>query len=446
MKDMPVQPARSRNRSLPNTKLRSDVAPHKKDFRAFLTESDFGNVKSILVTANTGEVTVKILCEWLSRHSAKIPSNITVPLQILLRSPHVSDKKRADSTQRTVKQIQTLAVNDSRFDVQVRYYASVCPLRATILENSDGTYCGYLSFVDWGPGVNPNQRDAAYEHAFARRKVVENDAMLSVFLSWFRHFWGRHQVHTLIFDFDDTLFLTTAAQIYGWIRAIERSLETKQITEQQLAAEVRISLREGNANDLFTDIFFEEQEEDRILRRLVADELSSEAREFIRRERVSARERETLRTAMPIPNIIADLQTLSNQYQLVIVSATSDELIREVLDKHRLSGRFSYIFGRDSPLRNWHSIEKKAQNFIKISTMLGIPLERMIFIGDSDADYRAAKQLGLWFIENRFNAGRYGRASLIRELKDQEILHLSSRSGPGDLAAVIRKIDTQLQQ
>jgi hypothetical protein len=50
------------------------------------------------------------------------------------------------------------------------------------------------------------------------------------------------------------------------------------------------------------------------------------------------------------------------------------------------------------------------------------------------------------FIENRFNAGRYGRPSLIRERESQDWWVLSSNSGPGDLRAIVREIEAQVDQ
>jgi phosphoglycolate phosphatase-like HAD superfamily hydrolase len=420
------------------------VGVYEQDYRTFISSLNFRGVTKILVIANTGEVTVKMLREWLTRHVSALPPRQRIKLEILLRSPHISDKKRFDSITRTIKEIHNFSAANRQFDTEVRYYASVCPLRATIFEYADNKYSGHLSFSDWGPGANLNQRDAAHEHAFTKLRVKDTEPLLSVFLSWFRHFWGYNKIHTLIFDFDDTLFFTTAAQVHGWIRGIERALETNVITLEQLADDVEKALRSTQADSVFTDIFFEEQEEARILRRLTKIDLSTDAIRSIRQERVIAREKETLRDAMQIPNVISEVQALSTNHQLVIVSATSDELIRRVLEKHSLLHLFSYIFGRDSPLRSWNSVETKAQNFIKISTMLGIPLERMIFVGDSDADYRAAKQLGMPFIENRFNAGRYGRPSLIREKESQDWWVLSSNSGPGDLSAIVREIEAQV--
>jgi phosphoglycolate phosphatase-like HAD superfamily hydrolase len=429
----------------PPPKIGASLAPYERDYRTFLSESDFSRIKKILVIANTGEVTVKNLREWLIRHSSVIHADGTIHLHLLLRSPHISDKKRAESIERTTEDILTFATTESRFAVQVRHYASVCPLRATLLEHTDQTYSGYLSFVDWGPGPSLNQRDTAHEHAFQRRNVTANDPFLSVFLSWFRHFWGINFIHTLIFDFDDTLVLTTAAQVHGWIRAIERALETGRLAPNQLKDNARNALEEGCAEKVFADIFLEEQEEDRILAQLVNTRLSSDVFEFIRDERTKAREKETVRTAELIPNVARELSILSKRYQLVIVSATRDGLIRQVLRDQQLSGLFPYIFGRDSPLRTWSSVEKKAQNFIKISTMLGVPLERMVFVGDSDADFRAASQLGMPFIENGFNAARYERRSLIRQSMPRGLWRLSADARPGDLAALIGQIEEHVR-
>src|SRR5262249_18097709 len=89
-------------------------------------------------------------------------------------------------------------------------------------------------------------------------------------------------------------------------------------------------------------------------------------------------------------------------------------MVHRVLLKHDI-GSFSYVYGRNPSRKNqeWREVEAKSQLFVRLSSMLGIPLERMIFVGDSDSDYRAATQLGIPFIENTFNANMCNRSSLV---------------------------------
>jgi phosphoglycolate phosphatase-like HAD superfamily hydrolase len=154
--------------------------------------------------------------------------------------------------------------------------------------------------------------------------------------------------------------------------------------------------------------------------------------------RLVFRQEKTLSSAAPIVEITQYLEEMRKKYQLIIVSATSEQYIIPVLRRYKLDV-FSYIFGKDLNHR-WVDAEGKTPAFIRASTMTGIPLSRMCFIGDSDADFRAARQLGLKFIENRINANKYNLPSLIdsREPSDEEIF--IDRSSGNDLRSVIDRV------
>src|SRR5262249_36239328 len=136
----------------------------------------------------------------------------------------------------------------------------------------------------------------------------------------------------------------------------------------------------------------------------------------LKQERWPIREQETYAFAQPVPNLSPpELRRLGEEYALVIVSATSDKLIHDVLRKWELQGLFPYVVGRDAPRHDWLDMEVKTQNLLRVANILSVPLPRIAFVGDSDADYRSARQLGIRFIENRFNADFYSKPSLIRD-------------------------------
>jgi FMN phosphatase YigB (HAD superfamily) len=72
-------------------------------------------------------------------------------------------------------------------------------------------------------------------------------------------------------------------------------------------------------------------------------------------------------------------------------------------------------------------MENKTQQFLRVSNMTGVPLERMVFIGDSDAHYRSPAQLGIHFVENRYNAIRHDVGSLVKSLDPEGRPFLSAR-------------------
>jgi hypothetical protein len=49
----------------------------------------------------------------------------------------------------------------------------------------------------------------------------------------------------------------------------------------------------------------------------------------------------------------------------------------------------------------------------KLSELTGTPLSRMVYVGDSEIDYKACEHLRLSFIESREGASKLGYTSLI---------------------------------
>jgi phosphoglycolate phosphatase-like HAD superfamily hydrolase len=314
-----------------------------------------------------------------------------------------------------------------------------------MLEHSDYRYSAYLSFYDWPLIKGLNQRGAASRKALRFERVAPTESLLEIFLSWFNHLWGTHRIHTILFDFDDTLFLTTECQVDAWVEALRSAVGGKTFAARDLAPEIRRSIdRRGDIAQKMTRIFIEEQQEESILRRLFSTLPALDKLNMLRRHRVRVREELTVQRAVPIKEVIDDVRILSSEYQLAIVSATSEILVRRVLDKYELSGLFAYILGREVPRHQWRDMESKTQQFLRVSSFTGVPLERMLFVGDSDADHKSAAQLGLHFLENRQNAIRLGLNSLIKSLDPEG--HPFLTGGPGELIAAVKEIDAKVDK
>lgn len=104
---------------------------------------------------------------------------------------------------------------------------------------------------------------------------------------------------------------------------------------------------------------------------------------------------------------------------------------------------FSHIFGRNSERHDpvWREVRTKSRMFLRLSAMLGIPLDRMVFVGDSDADYQAANQVDLSYIENQCNAIDYGMPgnTLIKEPNANRDTITGKK--PGELIKIIKEIE-----
>jgi phosphoglycolate phosphatase-like HAD superfamily hydrolase len=402
---------------------------------AFLEMCDLKTVVGIDIMAITGEITIRQICETLERTPGR--RSIDLKARILLRADSSSDSRRILRRGETRAALDRVRQSIDGLKYEIRHYSSVSPLRAVMLNHDDGTHSAHLSFYDWHADDVMTGRESSTPWCHLREHVGSNDKLLSLYRSWFLQFWGKHRIHTLIFDFDDTLFQTTEIQVDAWVTALETALSTGLIKWEELTDEVGGAATDtGHLHATMRTIFLDEQEELRIADRVFRQPLGAERFEFLRGKRLKARDAATVADATPISSITDHLRQLKEEYQLVIVSATSEHTIQKVLGKHDLNF-FSYIFGKEA-LHSWKDIESKTPTFIRASNMLGIPLDRMAFIGDSDADFRTARQLGLKFIESRANANRFGRSTLIRSRAPEDDDFVIGADGAGLIEAIAR--------
>ena len=400
----------------------------------FVEDLDVRDIKTIRVFATTGTATVRSLRQSLDSLAATDPA-APLDVQILLSSAYISDGGRAAGIDQTRIELARFANDRPNLAINVRTYASVATFRGVMVEHRDGTHSARLGYYYWGEHQGGRSRADSHNTPLAR--VSAEHPLLRVYLSWFRHLWGSHRVNTLIFDFDDTLFATTDSQVGGWMHAAEMA------AREGIATLTPKVIKDRRVNhSAILKVFLEKQSEEAIFREIFGGALSVAAKEAIRASRVAERERRSERDAKPIRPVLNDIDDLRAEYRVIIASATSEQLIRRVLAKHRIRP-FSYLFGRSARQPGWRDIETKAQLFVRLSSMLGIPLDRMIFIGDSDADYRAAVQLGMSFIENTYNADEHGCGTLIK--KPQGRHYRISGQQPGELKACIAQIERELQ-
>ena len=81
---------------------------------------------------------------------------------------------------------------------------------------------------------------------------------------------------------------------------------------------------------------------------------------------------------------------------------------------------FLYIFGKREPVSGWESVARKARLLHKMESVIGVPFERMVYIGDNNGDFLAAKDIGIDFIEARIiPPGVVSRPSLIASTEDR---------------------------
>lgn len=419
-----------------------DESLSRSDLFDFVGRQKLASVERFMIIAITGESTVKDFLNALEEQMSR--QGVSIECQILLRSPYSTDHKRSAAITRTKEALRGFGARYPNFRFAIRTYSSSSPLHAIMCEHRDGTFSGCVSNYLWR-SLNARETISTRKPRI-RERARENDAILEVYLSWFLHFWGRSKIHTILLDFDDTLFLTTRAQVGAWIHSLTQALDNGLLKKNQLIPELAKALRsKAGADALMTNIFLDHQDEERIVANIFKG-VPSRSLGPIRTQRTRKRIELTRTAAEPIKGMITDLLELRSRYQLVIVSATTETLINDILNAHNL-GIFSYVIGREAlRQQRWQFIENKAQHFIRVSNMLGIPLERMIFVGDSDSDFRAAQQLGLNYIENRHNAARFGRKSLITSTLTPTSYFISKDAEAGELRKQVARIEADIAE
>ena len=365
------------------------------------------SIKRIDILAHVG---VEHVVDISNKLGQLKPQKEKVQINLLIRHPTVESKSR-------FKRLETIRtfVDKHKFDFNVRTYSAPPSFRCLFAEyvGTTANRQNLIAFYKWTPLKSTK--------AFGKYRLYgDNHEFAIAGKDLFQHYWGKSNLHTIVFDFDDTLVDTTSIQVDAWIQTIakkeweqhlkEAIKKNLQQTEKIQKDMTRIFLEKQLARDIFETIFetegdldYDEFNEARYTKRA---ELTEERVDFY-------------------PSAINTLKKLSERYQMVIVSSTSEELILRVLEKYRITNLFSFIFGKESPSFEWNeSILDKSRQYIKISNMLGIPLERMIVVGDSNNDYKSASLLGITFIEARMNAAKHGLRTLIN-LEDGERLEFS---------------------
>lgn len=356
-------------------------------------------VKSVKAVLHTGQVSVRALGKVLN--ATNVASS---RVRVLVRTPGYEDYWRSNAIRRSVDDIRD-------FGFGYTFYSAPPFVHGFLIEYEDGSHDHFYSFYLHTDSGRTQIDDAAYVD-IGRSK----GSFYKVFTSWFEYHWGKsnRKVHTIVFDFDDTIADTGFIQVEAWSEAL------KQLPTQRkalLVDDVSKALKDDTLFDLVRARFERHQTASEIVDSLFQTELDSDtataAKGELQKARMEIRVRNTS-DARLFPAVRRVIPELAKNYYLAIVSATDENLIRDYLRKQGVLEYFGYVYGKFAPYENWsESIATKSQNLIKMSSILGVPLNRLAFIGDSNSDFVASQQIGVKFVEARIDKHRLGSASLI---------------------------------
>lgn len=408
--------------------------------RDFLKNIDLEESWEIYVLAHTGRRIFNALYDKIEdyekeRKKAKNISekDLNLQIRVLVRNPYAENQDRYGQVYDTVRKVKNLR---KRLDVEIRFYQALPTFRGIVCVNTETRERkNLLSTYEWLPGFDSH----AFDRVFRIDDSVSGDGqhpLVEMVMTWFKHYWGAEEIHTVVFDFDDTIAKTMEIQTDAWVTAIQKFIDSDERT-RFLEPGIANALDDpGMLKRIVKRIFLEKQMAPEIFKTIFPNfpKDRSNLKEEINHFRFESREELTLKKTELFSNVENVLERLHHKYQLAIVSSTSEYMIEQILKQNRLSEYFSVILGKHGPKSKWENIFDKATLLIKLSNLTGIPLSRTVFIGDNNSDFKSAKQLNIEFIEARMVANaekdHLSKNSLIDYETDDEIRFFNSYEDP----------------
>lgn len=392
----------------------------------FIKSLDFSKVRKIKVLSHTGRILYAKIGEKLDelrKENKKIPEEI----HVLTRTRFVESTDRNEYIKSTISRVHSLReqegitpenVGDERIDI--RFYECLPSIRGIVCEDYKGRIINFTAAYYW----EKENISKKFDYAFIiRESTTQRKEQGKLLNSWFSHYWGRDEIHTIVFDFDDTLIPSMDLQINAWLGVINK----KYIADKKFISKLKPRLGQyvnenddelldnRNFREEIRQIFIEQQLAEAIIEEIFID-ISDAELEDINNDRFEIRKDLLLNgNVRPFDGVEKKLQELHEFHNFAIITSTDEKMVRQYLQKRKLVKYFSVILGKnDLSLRyERENIHKKAFLLIKLSEMIGIPLDRMIYIGDNNTDYLATRQIGIDFIEAQLAANLIGKTSLI---------------------------------
>lgn len=419
----------------------------------FIKSLDFSKVKKIKVLSHTGRTLYAQLGEKLDElitDNKKFPEEI----HVLTRTRFIESMDRIQYINSTISRVHSLReqehiipknVGDERIDI--RFYESIPSIRGIICEDYKGKIINFTTAYYWERENTSRKLDCAFIVRESTTQKTEQGKLLN---SWFSQYWGRDEVHTIVFDFDDTLIPSMDLQIDAWLEVINK----KYIADKNFISKLKPRLGQyvkGNVDGLLNNssfreeikkIFIEQQLAEAIIEEIFLDITEDELKD-INSDRFKIR-KDLLLTGKiePFDGVEEKLKELHKFHNFAIITSTDERMVRQYLEIKKLKEYFSVILGKnDISLRcEKENIHKKAFLLIKLSEIIGIPLNRMIYIGDNNTDYLATQQIGIDFIEARLAANLIGKSSLIesREHKNKSFVGKFNNYTSDELNKIIK--------
>lgn len=389
-----------------NTNTDIDIITNNNEmsYKEFIDKLEIDEFDEIILMAHTGKNSLSLLRTKLTERT-NFTNNIKV--KIILKNPYSETSDRLGLIKGHIKTFIDDISSINGISVDVRYYNG--------LPYFHGLLCKYKDFKDYYSYVSYYKWENHKTKACKSGKLI-SDNTNELFLtakSWFEHLFSKEKLHTIIFDLDDTIINSYDSQINSWVHLVEFIFNNKYELgkfKNNLKSEITIQNIRRIIKEIFLKTTKTEERWDYLFNNISNDDIKK-----LGKIRFKERTKLTISEANLFDNCKYTLEQLSKTYNLVIISSTSEYIIRKILKTHELNSYFSLYLGSNNKIDTFNSVEDKTPYLIKISNLVGVPFNRMLFVGDSQTDYRSSKQLNVKFVSANMIAKKLEMGTFIKE-------------------------------
>lgn len=376
---------------------------NETSYKEFIDKLEIDEFDEIILMAHTGKNSLSLLRTKLTE---KTNFRNNIKIKIILKNPYSETSDRLGVIQSHINTFINDVNSINNISVEIRYYNGLPYFHGLLCKYKDfKDYYSYVSYYKW-----ENHKTKACKSG---KLITDNtNELFLTAKSWFEHLFSKEKLHTIIFDLDDTIINSYDSQINSWVFLLESIFDNNELTK--FRKNLKLEITEQNFRRKIKEIFLKTTKTDERWAYLFNNISNDDIKEL---EEIRFKERTELTTnkAELFTDCKYTLEQLSKTYNLVIISSTSEDIIRKILDTHELNSYFSLYLGKDNEIDKLSTVEDKTPYLIKISNLVGIPFNRMLFVGDSQTDYKSSKQLNIKFVSANMIAKELGIGTFIRE-------------------------------
>jgi phosphoglycolate phosphatase-like HAD superfamily hydrolase len=385
----------------------------------FLSHLPIPAIRELRVLAHTGKILVTELRCQIDRAARRQDDRLVV--KVLLRDPLAEGPSRRKQVVNTYQDLMTFARERQDVQIQVRFYSGLPSVRGIICMGRDpARRWHFLSAYDWGadhaagdaPG--PQKTRALNPGVVWTGRTPDTPAPMKLLEHWFDYLWGPGLLHTIAFDFDDTLLRTHADHVDAWRAALLGALREGLLTREMLAPAVLAVVDDpGRLDDHLAHLYHRLARAPEIAAALVRPDTDAAVTLKLNERRYAQRRAALLpgpgdeqnafavrtRAFAGMSEVIGRL--LARHYAIYIYTLTDEETVYKALRYLGLVNCVTAVVGRSEYTLQRLQDPDKAVLVHKVAALAGVPTHRVVCIGDLNADMHAADRAEAGFIEAR---------------------------------------------